>query len=105
MDKVIKRHGGYNIHYEDALNGNPDKVVIVVHGFASSTKSPTSLMLMKNLAKEGIGVIAFDFPAHGESHVDGDMLRIGNCLEDLRAVEKYAKDRCPGAEIYYFGSS
>jgi len=62
-------------------------------------------MLFENLPPLGLGVIAFDLPAHGESGVDGDYLRLANCLADLAAVEARARELAPEAEIVYFASS
>lgn len=105
VNGYIKREGIYDIPYVAEIKEDDRKVVIVVHGFASSKESPTVNMLMDSLPGSGLGVIAFDFPAHGESPVDGDYLTVDNCVRDLRNVEEYVKQVCPDAEICYFGSS
>lgn len=95
----------YEIPYIENLKGDEKQVVIIAHGFGSSMQSPTAQMVLENLPMVGIGTIAFDFPAHGASSVDGDMLSVDNCIEDLGAVEEYVRAKCPQAEISYFGSS
>lgn len=95
----------YEIPYIDNLKGDEEQVVIIAHGFGSSMQSPTAQMVLKELPKLGIGTIAFDFPAHGASKVDGDVLSVKNCVEDLGAVEDYVRQKCPKAKINYFGSS
>jgi len=62
-------------------------------------------MMLEELPKLGIGAVAFDHPAHGESAVDGGFLRIANCLDDLAAVEARARTLAPDTEIVYFASS
>ena len=80
------RRDSYDIPYR-MEKGSGDKVVIVAHGFASSKESPTVEMLAKELPEKGIGVAALDFPAHGESPVDGEFLTVKNCVRDLGDME------------------
>ena len=96
---------GYEIPCTFSIGRENTKVCVVAHGFGSSKESPTVQMLLKALPEQGIGVAAFDFPAHGESRVDGEYLRIPNCTADLADVEALARTLAPGAEITYFGSS
>ena len=101
----LKRPGSYDVPYSAEIKGGEKTAVIVVHGFASSKESPTVKMLMENLPKHGIAVIAFDFPAHGVSPVNGDFLTVENCTADLADMEKHVRELLPEAEIGYFGSS
>jgi len=87
------------------INGKDKLVCVVVHGFGGSKDSFTAQMLLKELPARGIGVMAFDLPAHGENDVDGGSLLLANCLSDLADVESRARALAPGAEIVYFGSS
>ncbi len=95
----------YEIPYIENLKGDEEQVVIIAHGFGSSMQSPTAQMVLEALPKIGIGSIAFDFPAHGASQVDGDTLSVDNCIKDLGAVEEYVRSKCPKAKVSYFGSS
>lgn len=101
----ITGKNGYPIPCLHTLTGNEEKVVLIAHGFGSSKESPTAQMLAENLPKQGMGTMAFDFPAHGDSPADGKELTLEHCLDDLAAVEQHAGKLCPGAEIHYFGSS
>lgn len=96
---------GYEIPCIRSLSGVEKKAVIVSHGFGSSKESPTASMLLEHLPEAGIGVFAFDFPAHGESPVDGEHLTVSDCLQSLFAAETELQAAVPEAEICYFGSS
>ncbi len=104
-DNIIKGRNGYDIPCVDEINGNEDLAVVISHGFGSSKKSPAAVAVAERLEKMGIGTCRFDFPAHGESPVNGDMLRIDNCLRDIAAVEEHVLKLAPKAEICYFSSS
>ncbi len=101
----IKGKNGYDIPYVAEIDKASDKILIMAHGFSSSKGSPTVKMIMGELPARGIGVIAFDFPGHGESPVDGDMLTVDHCVDDLKAVGEFVRADYPDAEICYFGSS
>lgn len=105
IKELLHTDRGYQIPCEYAIDGKEKMVCIIAHGFGSSKASPTAQMLLEALPKEGICAIAFDFPAHGESPVDGDFLRMENCFSDIASVEKRAQELAPCAEIVYFGSS
>ena len=103
--ELLAGTGGYAIPCAHTLTGKEKMALIVSHGFGSSKESSTALMLMQKLPAQGIGVAAYDFPAHGESPVGGEQLTVDRCLSDLAAVERYVRSAAPGAEIGYFGSS
>ncbi|MCL1853819.1 MAG: alpha/beta hydrolase [Peptococcaceae bacterium] len=87
------------------ITGREKAVCVIVHGFGSSKTSPTAAMMLTELPPLGVGAIAFDFPAHGESKTGGESLRIANCLTALAAAETRARTLAPTAEIVYFASS
>jgi alpha/beta superfamily hydrolase len=95
----------YKIPCISYLNKNNEKVVIISHGLGSSKESPTAKAVSSALIDLGIGTIAFDFPAHGDSPVDGEYFSIKNCLDDLAIVESYVNEQLPDAQISYFSSS
>lgn len=106
MVKVkIKGVNDYEIPCISNVSEDDTKVVIISHGLNSSKESPTVKILMERLAAEGIGSFAYDFPAHGDSPVQGEMFRIKNCLDDLEAVESHVVGIAKDAEIMYFSSS
>ena len=101
----IQGKNGYNIPCINNFNKDNKKVVIISHGLGSSKESPTARAISSAVTDLGIGTIRFDFPAHGESPVDGEYFRIENCLDDLVTVESYVHAQVPDAEISYFSSS
>lgn len=103
--EVLKGRNGYDIPCIHTLTGSEKMVAIVVHGFGSSKESPTAAMLGAEFPHRGIGTFAFDFPAHGESPVDGTELSMEHCMDDLASAEERVRQLCPDAEIVYFGSS
>jgi len=103
--ELISEGRDYGVPCIYNINGNEDIVCIVVHGLGSSKNGFMAEKMLDELPLSGIGAIAFDLPAHGESEVEGDFLRIANCLDDLAAVEARAGVLAPKAEIVYFASS
>lgn len=101
---ITSKHG-YQIPVVSEMSKYDSKIVIAVHGFCSHKLSTTVVMLLRQLPKQGIGVISFDFPNHGDHAEEGEAFRVKNCLDDLSTVEKYVAGRFPGVEIMYFGSS
>lgn len=79
--------------------------VVISHGFQSSKSAPTPLSVAEALSEAGISSIRFDFPAHGNSSLDGDHLRIDECLDHLAEAERIVHEALPDAEICYFSSS
>lgn len=85
--ETISGLNGYDIPCLNNLSGGNRMIVIISHGLGSSKESPTAQSIAAALPEHGIGTYSFDFPAHGDSLVDGEMLRISTCLNDLVAVE------------------
>ena len=101
----ISEGRGYGVPCIYDIKGNEDILCVVVHGLGSSKNGFMAEMMLDKLPLSGIGAIAFDLPAHGESKVEGEFLRIDNCLDDFAAVEARAGVLAPKAEIVYFASS
>ena len=100
----IPGRNGYDIPARAVWAGEA-QAVIVCHGFGSSKASPMVEALMQTLPQYGITVAAFDFPAHGDSPVDGACLRVPYCIDDLETVEEWVRKILPKAKVGYFGSS
>lgn len=100
---LTSRHG-YPIPCHLNWEGQ-EQVLIVCHGFGSSKESPMVQALHREMPGHGIGVCAFDFPAHGESPVWQEGLRVPFCLDDLAVVEEHLRTMAPEVRIGYFGSS
>ena len=102
-ERILSRFG-YEIPCCTQMNGE-ENTLIICHGFGSSKDSPMVHALRAELPKRGIGTISFDFPAHGDSSVDGSLLRVPHCLENLSAVEAHVLKLAPKSKLFYFGSS
>lgn len=102
--EMLQSRHGYSIPCHNGWEGQ-DKVLIVCHGFGSSKASPMVQALNQEMPKHGIGVFSFDFPAHGESPVWQEGLRVPFCIDDLAVVEEHVRSLAPHGAIGYFGSS
>ena len=67
------------------------EMIIACHGFAGDKESSAIKLLAEEMIKNGVGVICFDFPGHGESETDGTKLTIDNCIQDINVIEDYIK--------------
>ena len=104
MDLTIDSPHGWPIACRLDWDGQ-ERVVIVCHGFGSSKDSVMGQALAQTAPERGLGVLRFDLPAHGDSPVWEDGLRVPCCLDDLAAVEDWVHARAPGTETVLFGSS
>ena len=68
-------------------------VVIMAHGFGSAKEGFTPKFMNLGLKKAGIGFYGFDFPAHGDSPIDGDGLTVQRCIDSYQAAEQRAIER------------
>ena len=103
--EYLPNRRNYDIPCLCNISGREKTVCVVVHGFGSTKLGLMAEILFRELPPLGIGIISFDLPAHGESRVDGEFLRLSNCLEDLALVEARAHTLAPEAEIVFFASS
>ena len=96
----------YNIDCDANIPTNATTVVIALHGFAGDKKSGCILSLKERVVQEGIGLITFDWPGHGESEVGGEELTVTNCLDDLDTVYQAIKQNYPSVKyIVTFATS
>ena len=97
MEKnIVLKVKEYNIFAKAYLPNEVNslkQIIIACHGFAGDKKSSAIKLLADEMIKNGIGVICFDFPGHGESLVDGSKLTINNCIQDVNLVEEYIKQK------------
>ncbi len=96
---------GYDIPCIYNVSGTEEKTVVISHGLGSSKESPTVMALVEKLEAADMGYIAYDFPGHGDSPVDGEDFLVSNCINDLAAIATFAGELLPGGEIMYFSSS
>ena len=69
--ELLSGLNGYNIPCRHTIQGGESMVCLITHGFGSSKDSPTAQLLAGELPRHGIGTLALDLPAHGDSPVDG----------------------------------
>ena len=86
---------GYDIPVTANVCGEHHAVLLCLHGFGGSKRSPKIAALAAGLDADGIGVAAFDWPAHGDSAAPDAALTVENCLRDLDAVIGHIRGRWP----------
>ena len=101
----ILSKNGYKIDMKIFMPKICKKIIIACHGFGGDKESSAIALLGKIMQKHDIGVITFDFPGHGKSEVMGDKLTINNCIQDLKSVENYIKNKYPNCKIGIFATS
>ena len=101
----LQGNNGYRISYSES--GPPDcrTVIVAMHGFAGDKTSSCIRMLEKRANKMGLGLIKFNWPAHGDSETDGLHFTVDNCLSDLDSIIGYVKEKHPGCELVAFATS
>ena len=72
--ELLSGLNGYDIPCRHTIQGGESMVCLITHGFGSSKDSPPAQLLAGELPRHGIGTLALDLPAHGDSPVDGDAL-------------------------------
>lgn len=93
--KVYGPQGGLamEVILPDDFNEDTDKcpMVILMHGIFSSKNIVPIPSLARNLAKEGIASICFDFGGHWKSEGQMQQMTVGKEIEDALAIWEYAK--------------
>ena len=69
---LIESKNNYKIPIKEFKPEKIDKIIIACHGFGGDKESSAIELLAQKLIEENIMVIAFDFPAHGESTAEGE---------------------------------
>ena len=101
----IESKNNYKIPIKEFKPDKIEKVIIACHGFGGDKESSAIELLAEKLIKENIMVIAFDFPAHGESNARGEDYLVCNCINDLITIEEYIKKEYPQKPIGIFATS
>lgn len=96
---------GYDIVCDTWSLAGAKTIIVAMHGFAGDRKSSCIAALAQRMSGPGVGLIAFDWPAHGDSPVDGQALRVQNCLDDLDTVCAYARQAGDNPTLYAFATS
>lgn len=82
-----------------------EHIIIGVHGFAGDKDSSMLEKLALACSENAAALICFDFPAHGDSPVNEEMLTVENCKMDLYAVIDHAAEKYPNARKSIFATS
>lgn len=101
----ITKENGAKIPCVSDIPESCEKIVLIVHGIGSSKEGNSSLVYLDAFRKRNFGVFAYDQPGHGTDEAVKEELRLGACLESLKAAEHYLRAEYPKAEILYFASS
>ena len=70
-----------------------NNIIVGVHGFAGDKESSVLDQLASACSENGTALISFDFPSHGESPVQEDMLTVENCKNDFLDVFNFNSDK------------
>jgi len=109
LEEKIYSKNGYKISSTLFLpdnNSNSIKAMIIAcHGFGGDKESSAIYLLAEKLNSLNIGVIAFDFPAHGESEVSGEKFTVSECIQNIKDIERYIKEKYRDIKIGIFSTS
>lgn len=107
VPKNIQSKNGYNISATLFLPGSEKMkaIIIACHGFGGDKESSAIYLLAEKLNKINIGVIAFDFPAHGKSEVTGERFTLSECIQNIKDIENYIKQEFGNIKIGIFSTS
>ncbi len=90
---------------EDGRPAAVQRVVLIVHGMGSSKEAASSEYYRLFFNQAGLGAVLYDQPGMGGAEAAEEDIRVAPSLDSLAAVERYARDRFPEADLVYFGSS
>lgn len=102
---IKNRIAGYNIPTFIDVPDNAQDIIILCHGFGGSKDNAISKMISKMMTDNGIGVIAFDFPIHGESKAKVDEFTVENCIEDINTIRTFIRENFSKKDISLFATS
>lgn len=101
----LKGKNGYSICYKESIPTGAEIIIVAMHGFAGDKESSCISRLEQVVTRKGIGLVKFDWPAHGESETNGFHLTIDNCLSDLETVIAHVKEEHPTSRLLAFATS
>ena len=82
----------------------PEQVLIMVHGFAGDKESSVICAIGEELSKNGIQVVSFDLPCHGED-VKNEYLSATGCMLALTDVVNYVEEEFDSLKVSFFATS
>lgn len=78
--------------------GQIRRIVLGVHGLGGSTGDAIQESISEEMGIFCSATLRFDFPAHGESPMDGDAFTLENCKCALLAAAEFARQQYPDTE-------
>lgn len=99
--EFLKKIKGINV-FKAMSDNKIDKIVIYCHGLGSNKN--LILRFYDKLLDNNIGIVAFDFPGHGQDETDFKEFDLNKCISYLEKVIFYVKNEYQ-VPIYLFGSS
>ena len=80
------------------------RCILGVHGFGAGKDTHVLSALAEEMSVFGAATVCFDFPAHGESPMQSDMLTLPNCIDTLLYTARWAHNRYPDLDFCVFAS-
>ncbi len=81
------------------------QILLCLHGFGGDKESSVIAALRRELDSKGIGVAAFDWPAHGKSKEPDDHFTVEYCLAYLKKAVLTLRKLWPEKKISCFATS
>lgn len=103
-EKILDTDRGYHISCLDGSVADQKAIILCLHGFAGSKRSPMIEKLHGVMSERGVGTFTFDWPGHGESDAPFSTLTVENCMKDMDTVYGHIK-REYGVPIWCFATS
>ncbi|MBQ8170963.1 MAG: alpha/beta hydrolase [Oscillospiraceae bacterium] len=83
---------------------HPHGTVLAVHGFGGSKESAAISALAETITPQGLNVLSWDLPAHGERTETAEALSIDRCISEIISIEWYIEENI-GGSMYAFATS
>lgn len=102
---IKNRIAGYNIPTFIDIPENSQDIIIMCHGFGGNKDDFISKIISKMITDNGIGIVAFDFPIHGESKAKMDEFTVENCVADINTIREFIRENFPQKSISLLATS
>lgn len=84
--------------------GEPNEIVIGIHGFSGDKESSVLIALSKELTKISKALLVFDLPCHGEND-NAKPLNLSECINSINLVYEYVNKNFKNTKISIFATS
>lgn len=85
-------------------NESAKGVVIGIHGFSGDKESSVLIELSKHLNKNGVALVTFDLPCHGEND-NSKILKLDECINSIKSIFEFTKSNFKNIPISVFATS